>query len=152
MKTKTVLRMVRVMLGLFKLWIVSCCALIVLCVLGAAPGVLLAVVFSLPVPFLIACAIILPSPQAHARGHGFSDDDTFHYARRTFDEFDFPSHERHRGDEWDSTPVHSYEYTNAETMVNGFESSHKTTVLDLNSDGTFAIGGTGTMSSGLSDF
>ncbi len=136
----------------FKLWIISCCAFIVLWVLDIVPGALLVCTLSLPVLFAVACAFLLPSPRVSGRRYVF-DEDSNRTLRAMIDEFSFPSHDRKADDGEYQRDTNSYEFSHAELTTHTFDSDfHKTTVFDRNSDGSFNFSGTGSMSSGLSDF
>jgi hypothetical protein len=140
-----------------KLWFYGSCAMLVLWELKWISGGLFVFALSLPIIFLIVCAVVLPDSRQRTRRHdrdeqiGHSIDDTVSsnsslsasFTNHGSGDDASPSSRRHSfcdPDSW-SPDCHSFLDHNSHTIA----------VLDINSDGSFSPTGTGIMSSGLHD-
>jgi hypothetical protein len=140
-----------------KLWFYSSCAMYCLWVLNIISVVGLLMVVSLPIIFLIVCAVVLPDSRQRTRRHdwdeqiGHSFDDTVSsnvglsasFTDHDSDDDVSLSSRRRSFCDADSWSAASHSFLD--------HNSHTIAVLDMNSDGSFSPNGTGIMSSGFHD-
>jgi hypothetical protein len=147
----------RMLIRALKLWFYISCAMFCLWAFNAISVGGLLMVVSLPIIFLIVCAVVLPDSRQRTRrldwdeqiGHSFDDTASSSVSLNA-------SFTNHASDDDVSLGSRRRSYYDADSWSSDSHSflghnSHSITVFDINSDGSFSPTGTGIMSSGLND-